>query len=142
MSSGSSAANPRLLLRALIADDHTQVNADLTALLSDIEGLAIFGCAQEPARVLALVESVRPDVVILDLNLPGPVGLKTLRAIKAITPAPVVIVLSHYEMSPLREASRAAGADYFLEKTHAPEQLRELLTGLASRCPRTASRTR
>ena len=60
-----------------------------------------------------------------------PVGLKTLRQLKRLRPTPVVIVLSHYELPPLREACLSAGADCFLEKTGAFECLRELLTSLA-----------
>jgi DNA-binding NarL/FixJ family response regulator len=99
-------------------------------MLSDLEGITIFGCAQEPAKVLALVEEVQPDVVILDLHAPGPAGLMTLRQLKHLQPAPVVIVLSHYELPPLREACLSAGADYFLEKTRSFERLREVLAGL------------
>ena len=140
MSPRSPEANQKILLRVLIADEHAQINEGLTAMLSDMDGIAIFGCAQEPAKVVALVESVQPDVVILDLNIPGPIGLKTLRTIKSLIPTPVVIVLSHYEIPPLREACNDAGADYFLEKTDAPQRLREVLTGLLHGCRRSRRR--
>ena len=126
---------PRLLLRVLVADSDRPVNEGLTAMLSDLEGIAIFGCAQEPAKVVALVERVHPDVVILDLEVPGPVGLRTLRQLKHVRISPVVIVLSHYTLPVLREVCLSAGADCFLEKTGAFERLRELLTGLAQAAP-------
>ena len=120
----------KILLRVLVADSTASVNEGLTAILSDLDGIAIFGCAQEPAKVLALVETVHPDVVILDLQVPGPIGLKTLKKLKHLQPAPVVIVLSHYELSPLQEACQEAGADYFMEKTGAFARLREIISGL------------
>ena len=61
---------PRLLLRVLVADSDRPVNEGLTAMLSDLDGIVIFGCAQEAAKVVALVERVKPDVVILDLQVP------------------------------------------------------------------------
>ncbi len=117
-------------LRVLIADGVGTAMEGLTALLSDLEGITLFGCAQMPGKVLALVAAVHPEVVILDLQVPGPVGLRTLRQIKHLQPAPVVIVLSHYELPPLREACLGAGADCFLQKTGTLEELRELLAGL------------
>lgn len=121
---------PRLLLRVLVADGIGSVNEGLTALLSDLEGIAVFGCAQEAAKVVALVETVHPDVVLLDLHAPITSDLQTLRQIKHLPGAPIVIVLSHYDLPPLRKACLNAGADYFLEKTAAFERLREVLVGL------------
>jgi DNA-binding NarL/FixJ family response regulator len=108
------------------------VNEGLTAMLSDLNGITIFGCAQEPAKVLALVETVHPNVVILDLHIPWTVGLKTLKQLKHLQPAPVVIMLSQCELPPLREACLSVGADCFLEKAGAFERLREVLAGLVS----------
>jgi len=122
---------PRAPLRILIADEVGPVNDGLAALLSDLEGVRLFGCAQAPAGLLRLVKTTRPDVVILDLQVPGPVGLKTLQQLKQLEPAPLVIVLSHHELPPLREACRRAGADSFLHKTGALDQLREVLAALA-----------
>jgi CheY-like chemotaxis protein len=117
MSTPAVVPRPRVLLRALVADSGSSVNDGLTALLSEFEGLSVFGCAQEPAKVLALVEAVRPDVVLLDLRSAGPVGLKTLRQLKALPRAPQVIVLSDYGLLALREAVLAAGASHCLART-------------------------
>jgi len=122
-------ARPRVLLRVLIADAVGPVNEGLADLLSDVDSISTFGCAPEPAKLLSLVNSARPDVVILDLQVPGPVGLRTLRHLKQFEPPPFVIVLSHHELPPLREACLAAGADVFLHKTSALDQLAEVLAG-------------
>ena len=115
----------------LVADGVASVNKSLTALLSDLEGIAVCGCVQEPAKVAALVETMQPDVVLLDLHAPGTSGMQTLRQLKQPPCAPVVIVLSHYALPPLREACLSAGADYFFEKTAELEHLRGVLNGLA-----------
>jgi NarL family two-component system response regulator YdfI len=106
------------------------VNEGLTALLSGREGIPIFRCAQEPAKVLALVKTVHPDVVILDLQMEGPIGLRTLRQIKSLPHAPVVIGISHSDTPLLRQAGIAAGADCFLSKATECERLLEELHDL------------
>jgi DNA-binding NarL/FixJ family response regulator len=122
--------SPSVLLRVLVVDARVSVNESLVTLLSESEGLAVFGCAQEPVKVLALVQTVHPDVVILDLQMEGPIGLKTLKQIKSLPHAPVMILLSHYDMPPIRQAAIAAGADHFLIKTTECGRLEEVLHDL------------
>ena len=121
-----STAQPSILLRVLVADGGSSVNDGLTALLSELEGISVFGCAQKPAKVLALVRTVHPDVVILDLKIAGPIGLKTLKQIKRLPHPPVVIVLSDYDMPPVHRSAIAAGADHSLIKTECA-RLQEVL---------------
>ena len=118
-----------ILLRVLVADGGSSVNDALTAMLSEFEGFSVFGCAQNSSKVLALVRTVRPDVVILDLKMAGPVGLKTLKQIKRLPHCPVVLVLSDYDMPSVRQAVMAAGADHYLVKTECG-LLREALRAL------------
>ena len=107
---------PFLLLRILVTDHIVSINERLTTMLSDMEGICVFGCTQESDKILTLVETVHPDVVILDLFMDHS-NLDLLRKIKHLESAPVVIMLSLYDIPPLREASLSAGADYFLVKT-------------------------
>jgi DNA-binding NarL/FixJ family response regulator len=120
-----------VLLRVLVVDTQVSVNEGLVTLLSEFEGLVVFGCAQEAVKVLALVQTVHPDVVIFDLQMDGPIGLKTLKQIKNIPQAPVMIALSHYDILPIRQAAIAAGADYFLIKSTECGRLQEVLHDLA-----------
>jgi two-component system, LytTR family, response regulator len=119
------------LLRVLVVDTRVSVNESLVTLLSESEGLAVFGCAQEPLKVLALVQMVHPDVVILDLQMERASGLKTLKLIKSIPHAPIMIALSQYDLPPIRQAAIAAGADHFLIKTTECGRLEEVLRDLA-----------
>ena len=130
MKIGDSSVRPTVLLRVLVTDSGTSINDSLTALLSDFEGLSVFGCTQEPAKVLTLVETVHPEVVILDLPAGNTTGLKILKQIKRLPHAPVVIVLSHHDLPPLRAAAIAAGADYFLIKATECGRLQEVLHAL------------
>jgi DNA-binding NarL/FixJ family response regulator len=126
------AACSRILLRVLVADPLPAVNDGLTLLLSRLEGIAVFGCAQESDKVLALVAVVRPDVVVLDLERPVNGGLRVVKQIKQSSLAPVVMVLSHYPEPALRQACRAAGADCFFEKTAAFEEIEQTLEGMVA----------
>ena len=123
--------SPSVLLRVLVVDERVSVNESMVTLLSESEGLTVFGCAQEPLKVLALVEAVHPDVVIFDLQMEGPTALKTLKQIKSIPHAPVMIMLSQYDLPPIRQAALAAGADHFLIKATECGRLQEVLHNLA-----------
>ena len=92
-----------------------------------LEGITVFGCAQGSSKVLALVQTVLPDVVILDLNVPGTAGLRTLARLKQAEPEIPVIVLSHYELPPLRQACLEGGAAYFFGKTASFDRVCETL---------------
>jgi two-component system response regulator DevR len=124
------AGRPFVLLRVLVADAGISVNEHLMALLSEIDGLSVFGCAQEPSKILALVQSVHPEVAILDLHTAGPAGLSTIAAMKRLPGAPVVIVVSDYDEPELRRAALATGADHFFVKTTECGRLQDVLRRL------------
>ena len=133
MSLGHAKISPAVLLRVLVADSGCSINDSLTALLSDFEGLSVFGCTQDPAKVLTLITSVHPDVVLLDLPADNTTGLKTLKQIKWLPHAPVVIVLAPSDLAPLRQAAVAAGADHYLIKATECGHLQEVLQALLRR---------
>jgi DNA-binding NarL/FixJ family response regulator len=118
-----------ILLRVLVADSDRSVNERLSALLSEIDGISVFDCAQESSKVVGFIENVRPDILILDLETSGPVGMKTLAQIKKVPGAPIVIVLSDHDEAPLRQAALNAGAEHYLVKTDI-ERLQGVLKSL------------
>jgi DNA-binding NarL/FixJ family response regulator len=118
-----------VVLRVLVADSGSSVNDGLTALLSDLDGISVFGCAQEQGKIMALARSLRPEVVILDVQRREPVGLAILESLKGLPDAPIVIALCEHDIPPLREAAAASGADFVLARTDC-EGLLELLAGL------------
>lgn len=130
MMAQDSAIRPVVLLRVLVADSGASVNESLVALLSDFEGLSVFGCAQDPGRVLTLVRRLNPDVVLLDLHMEERAGLRILKQIKSLPQPPLVVVLSHCDLPPIREAALAAGADYFFLKATECGRLQEVFGNL------------
>jgi DNA-binding NarL/FixJ family response regulator len=129
MKTGAPRVRPLTLLRVVVADSGMSVNDSLTALLSEFDGVSVLGCVQEPAKVLALVQTAQPDVVILDLQTEPGTALQTLKQIKHPR-APVVIVLSDYDLPPLRQAALAAGADHFFIKATESGRLQKVLQTL------------
>jgi DNA-binding NarL/FixJ family response regulator len=129
------------LPRVLVIESRISVNESLVTLLSEADEIIAFGCAQGPAKVVALVQAVRPEVVILGMDMEGAASLETLRKIKRLPNAPEVIGLSYYDLPPLRQAAAAAGVDCFLVKPtecgRLPEVLHDLLeAGQARRSTR------
>jgi two-component system, chemotaxis family, protein-glutamate methylesterase/glutaminase len=133
MASDESFDETFVLLRVLVADSGSSVNDGLTALLSDIDGISVFGCAQEPGKLLALARRLRPDVVILDVQRTEPVSLAILQRLKALPRAPSVIALCESGLIALQEAVLAGGADHAIVRTDCDELLRLLASLIEKR---------
>jgi DNA-binding NarL/FixJ family response regulator len=103
-------------LRILIADDHAVVRFGLRTILGAQEGWQISGEAKSGAEALVLAIQLRPDVVILDINMPGMSGLDALKAIRERLPATRVVVLTlHYSAELVREIKRVGGQGYVMK---------------------------
>jgi len=110
-------------IRILIADDHGVMRAGLRALLEDEPAMEVIGEASNAEQVFHLVETLRPDIVLLDIGMPGPNGIEITRQLKKTYPQIQVLILTVYEdESLLREAIRA-GAAGFVIKRAAEEEL-------------------
>jgi len=105
------------ILRVFIVDDSDEIRARLSALLSEIEGVAVVGVCGEAGPALRAILALEPHVVILDLRLPDGNGLELLEKIKRAPFSPAVIVLTNYPYPAYRQKSQEAGADYFLDKS-------------------------
>ncbi len=110
-------------IRVLLADDHALVRQGIRRFLDeagDIEVVVEVGDGQEAVR---LAESHRPDVVIMDIRLPGMSGVEATREIKRRLPQIRVLVLTAYDDDPYIFALLQAGADGYLLKTASAEEL-------------------
>jgi DNA-binding NarL/FixJ family response regulator len=104
------------LLRVLIADDMPQVRQDLRTLLQLTDEMEIVGEAANGLEAIAQAEALRPDVVVMDLEMPEMGGIAATREIKNRGLAGKVVILSiHADCDSLQEA-RQAGADIFIDK--------------------------
>jgi two-component system chemotaxis response regulator CheB len=87
-----SASNP--VVTILIADDSAFMRTSLTRMIESDEGLSVIGTAQTGLEALAKINSLQPDVVTLDIDMPGMDGLQTLKRVMSDRPRPIIIVSS------------------------------------------------
>jgi DNA-binding NarL/FixJ family response regulator len=103
-------------IRVLLADDHTLVLAGIRGLLAHVAGVEVVGEAEEGHEALRLTETLRPDVVLLDIGMPGLNGLEVAQRINRFDPAIRVIILSmHASEEYVLKALRAGAAGYLLK---------------------------
>jgi len=115
------------VIRVLIVDDHPIVRAGLSALVASASDLTVVGTAGDGAEAVALAASVTPDVVLMDLRMPGMDGDEATARIVREHPAIRVIVLTTYETDDAILRAIGSGASGYLLKA-APEE--ELLAGI------------
>ena len=103
-------------LRILIADDHAVVRFGLRTILSSQEGWQVCGEAKSGVEALTLALQLRPDVVILDINMPEMSGLNALKAIRERMPATRAVILTlHHSAELVREIKRVGGKGYVMK---------------------------
>jgi DNA-binding NarL/FixJ family response regulator len=100
----------------LIADDHPLVRQGLRAVLSSADGLQVLGEASDGTEVVRLAAELGPDVVVMDLQMPGLHGIQATREILARRPGTAVLVLTMFEDDDTVFAAVAAGASGYLLK--------------------------
>ena len=110
-------------IRLLLVDDHEVVRRGLRMLLENEGNLAIEGEAGDGAQALRLVETLKPDVVIMDITLPDISGIDATRQIKALHPKVAVIALTIHEDEQYFFEMLQAGASGYVPKRAAPDDL-------------------
>lgn len=115
--------SPGSPLRVLVADDQALVRAGLRTVLSDEAGLEPAGEAADGEEAIALARETRPDVVLLDIQMPRLDGLAAARRILADERPPKVIVMTTFGSDENLYAALRAGVSGFVLKTSPPEQL-------------------
>jgi NarL family two-component system response regulator YdfI len=104
------------MIRVLIADDHMVVREGLRALLDAAPDLLPVGEATDGAEAVRLVEEITPDVVLMDLRMPGMGGIEAIRQIKARSPDVQVVILTTYDEDDYIVRGLRAGARGYLLK--------------------------
>lgn len=109
-------------VRVLVAEDSPTARALLTSLLHSDPGLRVVGSAIDGPQAVALAAALRPDVITMDVRMPGFDGFEATRRIMAATPTPIVIVSGHYDPHDVEVSMHAlrAGALTILAKPPGP----------------------
>ena len=118
-------------VRLLIADDHPVVRAGLRDMLSDEPGLEVVGEASDGAEALASVEKLDPDVVLMDLRMPGVDGVEAITRITADYTGTRILVLTTYDSDADILLAIEAGATGYLMKDTPREELYDAIRATA-----------
>jgi DNA-binding NarL/FixJ family response regulator len=110
------------LIRLVIVDDHAVVRSGLEQMLANYDDVEVVGLAQSGREGIALSKELDPDVVLMDLNMPGVGGIEATAAITASTSAEVVVLTSFSEPDKVM-AALDAGAIGYLLKDAEPHQI-------------------
>lgn len=106
------------MIRVLICDDQDVVREGLRVILDTAPGIKVVGAARDGAEALDLVPQTQPDVVLMDLKMPGMNGVQATRAIRERFPAVRVLVLTTYDADEwVFDAIRSGAAGYLLKDT-------------------------
>ena len=148
--------SPGARIRILIAEDQALLRTTLAALLEAEPGMSVVGLAEDGARAVALAAELRPDVVLMDIQMPGLTGIEATRRICAdpTLAATRVLILTMFEIDDYVLGALRAGACGFLLKDADPQSLvdavrtvhegqsllsPQVLARLVARMPRTTS---
>jgi len=119
--------NAPLPIQVVLADDHDLVRSGIKALLSTVEGVQVIAEARNGNELLQLLESVKPDVVMTDISMPGMDGITAIAEIHARFPDVKVLVLSMYDTVDFVKRAVANGACGYLMKDAPPFELEQAL---------------
>ena len=125
-------------VRVLLADDHRLMREGTAALLGADERIEVVGLAHDGREALALAERRKPDVVLLDLNMPEVDGLEACARLRKRAAGPEVLMLTVSEEEPDLYAALRVGAAGYLTKDVPPAELIEAVLAVARGEPRIA----
>jgi DNA-binding NarL/FixJ family response regulator len=111
------------VIKVVIADDHAVVRSGLQSLLDTADGIDVVGAATDGAEAVELVAAIEPDVVLMDLSMPGLDGVAATAAICEANPSVAVVVLTSFSEPSRIHAALEAGAIGYQLKDAAPDDL-------------------
>ena len=117
--------NTPLPIQVVLADDHDLVRSGIKALLSTVDGVQVIAEARNGHELLQLLESIKPDVVMTDISMPGMDGIAAIAEIHARMPEVRVLVLSMYDTVDFVKRAVASGACGYLMKDAPPFELEQ-----------------
>ncbi len=117
-------------MKIFIVDDSALVRERIIAMISENPGIEITGQAKNAQEGINSIIKLKPDVVILDIRMPGGNGIEVLKNIKKNSSAPTIIILTNYPYPQYRKKCMEAGADYFFDKSSEFNKIMEVIKKL------------
>jgi DNA-binding NarL/FixJ family response regulator len=119
-------------IRVVLADDHPVVRAGLAALLGSLSGIEVVGVATDGREAVREVVVQRPDVAVLDLQMPGQDGFSATREIARVAPDVAVLILTMFDDDDSVFAAMRAGARGYVVKGAEQEEIGRAIRAVAS----------
>jgi len=119
-------------VRVLLVDDDALVRAGLTMMLANFDGIEVAGAVGDGTEVAAAVNTYRPDVVLMDIRMPGLDGLTATETLRARRDPPEVIVLTTFDTDDHVLRAMRAGASGFLLKHTPPDEIARAVRRVAA----------
>jgi DNA-binding NarL/FixJ family response regulator len=124
------------VIQVLVVDDHPVVRTGLAQLLEEAEDIALAGMAEDGQRALAIARAQQPDVVLMDLEMPGVDGIKATEVIREERPGTQVVVLTSFsDQERILDALDAGAIGYLLKGAEPDELLRGIRAAARGESP-------
>lgn len=117
-------------MKLLIADDSTFLRQRLSHLITELTGIENIIYAEDVPAAIKTIETEKPDVVVLDIQMPGGSGIDVLKKVQKKEQKPIFIVFTNYPYPRFRKSCMAAGADFFPDKSFDHNELLVVLKKL------------
>lgn len=115
------------MIRVLIVDDHRLVRAGIARVLEDVKGIEVAGCAESGEEALEMIRQAPPDVVLMDIRMPGIGGMEATRRALRLEPDLKVVATTVYDDEPFPGQMFEAGAIGYVTKD---ADVRELISAI------------
>jgi len=119
------------MIRVVLTDDHPVVRSGIRQLLENTSDIVVVGEASDGVEALRLVNELAPDVLLLDMEIPGETGVQVARQLQAAASPVRILALSAYDDEQYIVGSLASGAAGYLTKEEALETIAEAVRGVA-----------
>ena len=118
-------------IRVVVADDHALFREGLALAISEDPSMDLVGEAGDGDEALDLIERLRPDLALLDVQMPGRDGLAVCEHVSSAGPGTRVLMLSAFDDPALIDRARGAGAHGYLSKDASRDEIRTALAAIA-----------
>jgi DNA-binding NarL/FixJ family response regulator len=119
------------MIRLALAEDHTIVRWALREALGKADDIEVVGEASNAAETLAMIQHVKPDVLLLDITLPDRSGFDVLNDLRTVDIAPLVVVLTWHTEPTYAARAIAAGAHGYVNKAVEPKELLDAIRAVS-----------
>ncbi len=121
-----------MTVRIVLADDHAVVVEGLRALLSTVDGFVVVGTAATGTEAVRAAVTERPDVLVMDIQMPGVNGIEATREVGRVAPQTAVLMLTMFDDDESLFAAMRAGAVGYVLKGAAPDSIIRAITAVAA----------